>query len=164
MLCEECQKNEATVLITLVAGDKNSTRHLCHDCMAKIKSDFASGNIQSLLSAILSAMTAPKADETMPACSRCGLTFSQFKQTGKLGCAQCYHDFQDQLKPMLLRIHGRSQHSGRVPFTTLEEKNRIDVISNLRSQLDLAIEQEAFEDAAVLRDKLKEMLKEGDMQ
>lgn len=164
MLCEECGKNEASVLITLVTGDKNTTRHLCEECMAKIKTDFAKGNIQSLLSAVLSAMSAPKANETAPVCSRCGLDFRQFQKTGKLGCAQCYHDFQEQLKSMLLRIHGRSQHSGRVPFTSAEEKSRMDAISRLRSELDLAISDEAFETAAVLRDRLKELLQEEEAQ
>ncbi len=161
MLCEECQKNQASVLITLVITGKNTTRHLCGECMAKLKSDFASGNIQSLLSSILSTMTAQKEETSDLVCSRCGLSFKHFKDTGKLGCAQCYHDFQEELKPMLLRIHGRSQHSGRVPFTSSEEKSRMDAIAHLRTRLEAAIEQEAFEDAAVFRDQLKELMKEG---
>jgi len=164
MLCEECGKNEASVLITLVTGDNNTTRHLCADCMAKIKTDFAKGNIQSLLSAVLSAMAAPKETESAHVCSRCGLDFKQFQKTGKLGCAQCYHDFQEQLKPLLLRIHGRSQHSGRMPFTSPEEKSRMDAISKLRSDLDAAVTREAFETAAVLRDQLKALLKEEERQ
>lgn len=162
MLCEECKQQEASVLISLIVNGKNTEKHLCLSCMNKLKTDFAKGNIQSLLSAILSTMASPKKDEFSPSCSRCGLSYKTFQETGRLGCANCYHDFQAQLKPMLLRIHGRSQHSGRVPFESREEKERQSIISALRQSLEKAIIEENFEDAALYRDQLKEYVKEGE--
>lgn len=161
MRCEECNKNEASVLISFVVNGKNTEKHLCQECMDTLKSSFASGNIESLLSSILSTMSKPDTkEEEKLACSRCGLDYKIFQKTGKLGCAQCYHDFREQLKPMLLRIHGRSQHSGRVPYENAKERERQDAIDDLRKQMAAAISEENFEEAAIIRDQLKVLCKE----
>ena len=57
VLCEECKTNEASYTISVMVGGEITTRHLCGDCMAKMNMDIASGNIKSLLSTILSAIT-----------------------------------------------------------------------------------------------------------
>ena len=54
MLCEECKKNQATVIVTVTAGEEMTTRHLCPDCMKKMELSLAQGDIQSFLSSILS--------------------------------------------------------------------------------------------------------------
>ena len=57
MLCEECKLNEASYTISVMVGGEVTTRHLCGDCMAKMNMDIAGGNIKSLLSSILTAIT-----------------------------------------------------------------------------------------------------------
>ena len=115
VLCEECKTNEASYTISVMVGGEITTRHLCGDCMAKMNMDIASGNIKSLLSTILSAITgdtAPGSAEKEVTCPRCGMTLSEFTRTGHLGCPKCYEAFREQLQPMLLQIHGRVQHAG----------------------------------------------------
>lgn len=125
MLCEDCQKNLATVVITVTAGGEMKTRHLCQDCMKKMQNSFAQGDVQSFLSSLLSLLSAaPKAPQLT--CSGCGLTYQEFQQTGKLGCAQCYHDFADELRPLLQRIHGRSEHAGRMPEGYVKEQPHME--------------------------------------
>ncbi|MDD3334188.1 MAG: hypothetical protein PHI98_01605 [Eubacteriales bacterium] len=94
MLCEECQKNEAAYSITITSGDEVKIRHLCGDCMKKMELSLSQGDIQSFLSSILSVLGSVQAD-TSPVCSQCGLHYSTFERTGKLGCAQCYRDFSE---------------------------------------------------------------------
>ena len=121
VLCEECKTNEASYTISVMVGGEITTRHLCGDCMAKMNMDIASGNIKSLLSTILSAITgdtAPGSAEKDVTCPRCGMTLSEFTRTGHLGCPKCYEAFREQLQPMLLQIHGRVQHAGRQPLST----------------------------------------------
>jgi protein arginine kinase activator len=161
-LCEECGKNEATVLIALVVNGRNTHKHLCMACMTSMKAKFINGNIQSLLSSILSSIAAAGEEETMAVCTRCGLNYRDFKESGKLGCAQCYNDFSELLKPIILRIHGRSQHSGRIPSTAQQDRKRADAMTQLRARLEQAIVEENFEEAAEVRDRLKEMAKEGE--
>lgn len=154
MLCEECQKNEATVVITVTAGGEVTTRHLCPACMKKMEQSFAQGDVQGFLSSLLSILSnAPKAPALC--CSGCGLSYEEFQRTGKLGCAQCYKDFAEQLRPLLQRIHGRCQHAGRVPAEHQEEHDLAQCIETLRAQMDQAVSQEDFESAARLRDEIR---------
>ena len=62
-----------------------------------------------------------------PACGACGTTFAKFRQTGLLGCAQCYFAFEDRLAPLIERAHeGASQHVGKTPRRALEASQRTD--------------------------------------
>lgn len=158
MLCEECGKNQATVSITVTTGSGISTRRLCPECMKKMELSFAKGDIQSFLSSIMSVLgKEKKPDQPSITCSACGLTYAEFEHTGRLGCAQCYRDFSEQLKPMLQKIHGRTQHAGRKPtaFVPDPEDERNARIQELRQKMDEAVAVENFEDAAKYRDELR---------
>ena len=158
MLCEECGKNQATVSITVTTGSGTSTRRLCPECMKKMESSLVKGDIQSFLSSVLSILgSEKKAEEPSIVCSSCGLSFAEYEHTGRLGCAQCYRDFANQLKPSLQKIHGRTQHAGRRPKAYVPEPH-VELnqrMSQLRQQMDEAVAQENFEEAARLRDELR---------
>ena len=102
MLCEECNKNNATVVITVMAGNETSTRHLCQECVEKLESNIAQGDMSSFLSSLLSILSHQPREEALK-CSACGLTYAEFQNSGKLGCAHCYEQFSQQLKPLLHR-------------------------------------------------------------
>ena len=158
MLCEECGKNQATVSITVTTGNRTNTRRLCPECMKKMEFNLVKGDIQSFLSSVLSVLgSEQKNEQPSMVCSACGLSYAEFEHTGRLGCAQCYRDFANQLKPSLQKIHGRTQHAGRKPKTFIpdpqDELNQR--ISDLRKQMDEAVAAENFEEAARLRDELR---------
>lgn len=160
MLCEECGKNEASVSITLKTGKGQNTRHLCRECIKKVESSLSKGDIQGFLSSILSVLhTAEpqKNREPSPVCSGCGLSYHDFEHTGRLGCAQCYRDFSEQLRPLLQRVHGRAQHAGRKPAAySPNPKDLLQAkILELRQKMDEAVAVENFEDAAKYRDELR---------
>ncbi len=154
MLCEECNKNPATVVITVMSGGATTTRHLCKECMAKMENSIAKGDMSSFL-ASLSSILSKQPRETTLTCDACGLTYEEFLRTGKLGCTRCYQVFSEQLKPLLLRVHGRNQHAGRVPPGREKERELEQCLSGLRAQMDKAVNDENFEQAAVLRDEIK---------
>ncbi len=161
MLCEECGKNQATVSITVTTGGNTSTRRLCPECMKKMELNLVKGDIQSFLSSVLSVLGNEKKTEEQPTvvCSSCGLSYQEFEHTGRLGCAQCYRDFADQLKPSLQKIHGRTQHAGRRPKAYVpdpqDELNQR--VNELRKLMDEAVAAENFEEAARLRDELRSL-------
>ena len=158
MLCEECKVNEASYTLSVMVGDEVTTRHLCGDCMAKMNMNIASGNIKSLLSSILSAITGndtPEEKQAEVVCPRCRTTLSQFTKTGRLGCPACYEAFHEQLQPMLLHIHGRVQHAGRRPLHTEVAQRTRTQREELERQMEQAVAVEDFETAAALRDRLR---------
>lgn len=164
MLCEECGKNQATVSITVSAGGEVSTRRLCPECMKKMQFSLVNGDIQGFLSSVLSVLgSGHKSEEHSAVCSGCRLSYAEFERTGRLGCAQCYRDFSDQLKPLLQRIHGRAQHAGRRPvaFTPSPEDERAARANELRQKMDEAVASENFEDAAKYRDELRKLTEES---
>ncbi len=173
MLCQFCKKKEATVTITQIANGEKTELCLCHDC-AGIFGDklsiisFPQFNLENVLSGLLKAMdihSREKGAVPIPEikCSNCGLTYNDFTQTGKLGCSICYHDFSEQLTPLLRRLHGKSEHIGKVPPQKKEKLDKVNKIKQLKKELEEAVIKEDYEKAAKIRDeilKLEGVLKE----
>ena len=85
-------------------------------------------------------------------CPKCGMPESEVTRTGKVGCAACNETFADILQPYIHRIHGNTSHSGRKPSRNRE-------LDDLREALEKAVAAQAFEEAATLRDRIKELEK-----
>ena len=43
-------------------------------------------------------------------CNKCGITWNEISQTGRLGCANDYAVFKEQLKVFLRKYHGSDKH------------------------------------------------------
>jgi len=163
MLCDICGKNPATVHLTEIIDDSMNELHLCEEC-AREKS--ATMEQQFGLSDLLAGMaevSKPSSKELQAPlikCPTCGLSYADFKKIGRLGCGECYAVFRKYLAPLLKRIHGSTQHSGKSPLNpAVKGERKKPDIRELRLRLQKAIEEEAFEDAARLRDQIKEMEK-----
>ncbi|NLI22543.1 MAG: hypothetical protein GX418_13485 [Clostridiales bacterium] len=157
MLCEECRKNIATVVITVLTGNESTTRHLCQECVEKMETSFAKGDMPTFLSSLLSILS-KEPREAVVRCDACGLSYEEFQSTGKLGCAHCYSAFCDQLKPLLLRVHGRSQHAGRMPANHREERALAECLQALKTRMEQAVLLENFEEAASIRDEIRALV------
>jgi len=92
------------------------------------------------------------------ACPFCGLTFSDFRETGRLGCPQCYETYAVHLQKLLRRVHGGTQHVGKVYLppdpTSSDRERRLDA---LKRRLQRAVDSEDFERAAELRDEIRSL-------
>ena len=150
MLCEECGKQPAEVVLTTVVNGQSATRHLCRECVKKFKA----GDIQAVLAAVLSTM-AQKQQAPDITCPNCGETYAEFQKSGMLGCAECYQAFRKELTPLITRVQGRAQHAGRRPPVSEEEQVRILQMESLRARMEAAVAEENFEEAAKLRDELR---------
>ena len=157
MLCEDCNQNQATVMITVTAGGEVTTRHLCQDCMKKMEASFTQGDVQSFLSSLLGLLSSQSKASQMT-CPACGQSYEEFQRTGKLGCAQCYHAFEEELRPLLTRIHGRSQHAGHTPAGQEAQTQLQTAIDELRARMEKAVLVEDFEEAAKLRDEIRTLV------
>ena len=159
MLCEDCGKNAAEVHIQTVINGESTGVDLCHECLAKRR---AQGGLPTLGSigewlASFMDMTRTQPRVSTLTCGNCGISFEKFKETGMLGCAQCYTSFRAQLAPMLSRIHGQVQHEGRVPAAMSESVRGKRELERLKAEMGQAVEREDFEAAAQLRDRIREM-------
>jgi protein arginine kinase activator len=90
-------------------------------------------------------------------CDGCGLTYSRFRETGRLGCARCYAAFDKELRPLIRRIHGEVRHVGKVPHREETGSDRDARIRRLNEDLERAIGAEEYERAAEIRDLIQEL-------
>lgn len=173
MICEACHQNLATVHLTEIREKAKRELHLCEEC-ARGKGDVTKFSVADVASSIadgtkkkggaekktaLEKTPAPKV-EALPPCPTCGLTYADFRQTGRLGCASDYEHFKKNLLPLLEKIHGATQHTGKIPSRLGQKVEKSKVLIALRKDLTLAIQREEYERAAQLRDKIK-VLEEG---
>ncbi|MDD5210286.1 MAG: UvrB/UvrC motif-containing protein [Elusimicrobiales bacterium] len=166
MLCEECREKNAVVFLKLAVNNKVTELHLCPACAAKKGMGFGLETGAFNISDIVGNMSGYFKDFLPPEkktlrCGACGLKYSEFKETGRLGCPDCYLSFEAQLGELMSRIHGASQHSGRVyqggPALKLSKAEKARRLEELRGALHDAVAKEDFEGAARLRDAMRQL-------
>jgi protein arginine kinase activator len=164
LLCSECKKKTATVHLTKIIDNQKEVFHLCEQCASeKGEFDFTAPtpfSIQNLLTGLLNMEPALGHASGYPVkvqCENCGLTYAQFGQIGRFGCSSCYPTFKERLLPLFRRIHGSTQHAGKVPQRKggmIKVRRDIDA---LRRKLQACVAREEFEDAAMVRDEIRKL-------
>ena len=161
MLCDICGKREATVHLTEIVNDKVTKLHLCEECArdkgAEMEDHFGLSDLLAGL-ADLGPNAAPEVVESIK-CPTCGFTYHDFKKVGRLGCGECYEAFRKQLAPLLKRIHGADRHVGKIPVRAGKTVKDTRNLQDLKIKMEKAIQSEEFEEAAKLRDKIRELEK-----
>jgi len=142
--------------------------HLCQECAQKLQGlsfgfSLYPGMVSDFLQALFGSSYLGKAESTklqQEQCPGCGRTFAQIQQTGRMGCSRCYETFESQMELLLRRIHGETAHVGKVPFRAGADFRKKQEITQLRKKLQHLVENEAFEEAALVRDRIRELEKQ----
>ncbi len=161
MLCDECGEREAEIQVTKIVGGEISHLNLCRECAQEIAEEVAFSMLSELpkfLKDLLDFSVFSEATFEPKSCSRCGLTIQEFQEKGRLGCSECYKVFWDELDPLLKRVHGSRVHRGKAPSMPEPEKIRRRV-NALRKRLEKLIKEEKFEEAAQVRDMIRDLEK-----
>ncbi len=168
MLCDICQKNNATVHLTEIVDNQITELHLCEDCARQKGTQMEQHfGLTDLLAGLtdLGQQFEVQGKSKMK-CPNCGLSYEDFRRVGRLGCSECYTAFKESLAVLLKRIHGSIQHLGRKPSSIAQAKfprpqvaaapkQKQSELELLRTKLERAIKLEEFEQAAKIRDKIK---------
>ncbi len=160
MVCDTCRERDAVVHLTQVVDGAVTQVHLCEKCAADkgVETTVASPKtpLTSLLQTVQQQLAVGTSDQAR--CNFCQATYKDFRASGRLGCARCYGTFEPQLRDLLQRVHGATRHTGRQYGPPAPDQlQRASTVLELREQLRRAIELEQFEQAAKLRDQLKEV-------
>lgn len=161
MLCDVCREQDASVHLTQVVKGEVTLMHLCPKCAAErgIETTVTAppkNVLGDFLQAVQQQAGASQSDAVR--CTYCSMTLRDFRSTGRLGCSRCYATFEQSLRELLRRVHGNAKHVGRryaPPAPNVLERSTS--IGELRDRLRRAIENEEFELAASLRDKIKDI-------
>ena len=160
MKCQSCQTKTARVHLTEIGSKMKKEIHLCEDCAREHEASLPhSMGSTSPSGESASVETSPEASaeeaESVAVCSACGISFGEFRSTGRLGCAEDYENLRSGLLPILEKIHGAKKHRGKVPNQTGERTVRQRELMKLTAELERAVKKEDYEEAARLRDRLK---------
>lgn len=159
MLCCVCKQKEASVHLTQIEGEKVHKVDLCEEC-AKQKgvNDPTGFALADLLLGIGAAQDFEQAGGGKELrCPKCGFTQADLKKSGRLGCPHCYPTFAEGLAGLLKSMHKGTQHVGKVPAALQQSRDASERMTALQKNLAKAIEEENFEQAAVLRDEIKQL-------
>ena len=158
MVCDNCHERDAVVNLTTIENNAVRQLHLCEQCAAERGVETTVAAPKHPLGEFLQAVQ----QQSVPAgadagkCTFCGLTMKDFRATGRLGCARCYVTFEASIRELLRRVHGSPRHIGRSYRPPQDDvMEQASVLGELREKLRRAIEQEQFEAAAELRDRIK---------
>jgi protein arginine kinase activator len=166
MNCQACNENPATVHIIDIGPVPEDAahsvlleKHVCEECARGMKLPHMELNPKGTVQFIklLQEQVRRAREEGSLRCPDCGMTLAEFRSKGRLGCPNDYRVFQAQLQPLLQRIHNATQHIGRVPGIEDDELKRMQTLSELKSRLEEAVREEAYESAAALRDEIQSL-------
>ncbi len=167
MKCTECQKQSATIHFTRYVNGTKQEYHLCQICAAKYDdTSLEEGyTLHELLTGLfnfdankvdLNMNNVNKMKERELICSNCELSFQEFRRIGKFGCSDCYTSFESKLTPIFKRVHsGNTKHTGKIPKRGGNELHQKKELIAYRKHLEQLIVDEKFEEAAIIRDKIK---------
>jgi protein arginine kinase activator len=160
MLCEKCQKKQATVHLShLVNNNVVQEVHLCQDCATQITPIGAKSTplLPELLTSLMEPIIGKMIKEMGSVkCPHCGMTYLDFKSLGRFGCAEDYDIFKNGIGQLIEKIHGNTQHRGKIPSHISKIIIKESELLKLQRELERLVKEEKFEEAARIRDKIKE--------
>ncbi len=157
MLCQNCNKRQANTHIKKIVNNKLEEKYLCNECAENMGyKGFLSGFAGDFNSFFGLGDMKILSNETVR-CECCGSSYDEIARTGKVGCANCYKVFNKKITPSIIRIHGNTTHTGKITSSVSPSIKAKNTIEQLKKELSRAIEEQEFEKAAELRDKIKSM-------
>lgn len=143
--------------LTEIVNGKKREKHFCQECAEKqelLKQQEL--NLTAILQSVIGQHVGGQTDElSRLTCPTCGIKYMEFKAAGRFGCPHDYQVFREPLLPLLERIHRGNRHVGKIPAHALKHQALQGELRELRQQLRTAVEQEAYEEAARLRDLIR---------
>jgi protein arginine kinase activator len=140
-----------------LANATTSEQWLCETCAQSHHGVHGQANLAEVWKLLQAQRPGARKPAPGAACPDCGMTLRDFRQRGRLGCPKDYEIFGAQLRDLLERIHGASRHVGRSPNSDEAAILRRKRLDELQQELASAIRDEAYEQAAKLRDEIKSL-------
>jgi protein arginine kinase activator len=173
MLCDMCKENSATVHFVKIVNGVKQELNICEDCANKSQQGFGMGSdfkmdtpftFQNILSGLVDYINKSSQNvRTMEAsCPKCGMSYTEFKQSGLMGCSHCYESFGPAILPVIKRVQGNIEHIGKIPLKAGKEIMGKKKLSQYKEQLQKSIIAEEYEKAAEIRDKIRALQNGGE--
>ena len=156
MKCGRCSK-PAVLHITELRQGEVQALHLCETCAKDYLNHGQAAKSTVSSEAELEAEEASMDDLELQVCPNCGIVFKEFRAQGRLGCAHDYTVFEEELLPLLENIHGETAHVGKIPKRSPQSSQLQFKLIKMRNELRTLVEEERYEDAAKIRDSIRQL-------
>ncbi len=157
--CQACDQ-AATVHLTQIANNKIHKVHLCEICaQAKGMTDPDVFSLEELFSPSSNINIEAASGAESLVCKRCGLSAADFRRSGRLGCPSCYEHLKPLVEPLLANMHKSLSHEGKIPHRSLGNLKFSQNLSELEKELNMAVTEERYEEAARCRDEISNLKK-----
>ena len=161
VMCKQCGIQPSKIHYTEIVNNQTVTTDLCLDCAESKGIDVpksGSYGLGDLVAGLIDTTADTPSDKIGKVkCPACGFDYSDFKKSGRFGCADCYMAFETQLIPLLRQIHGSTQHEGKSPEKLGPKAIIRQELMDLKEELSRAVSEERYEDAAQIRDRVKRL-------
>ncbi|MCI2900135.1 UvrB/UvrC motif-containing protein [Staphylococcus hominis] len=184
MLCENCHLNEAEVKLTVKSKDGTSEKWVCSECAqgeqpwnqqehAASHSEFQDDIEEAFVVKQILQHLATKhglnfhevAFQEEKRCPTCNMTLKDIAHVGKFGCANCYAVFKEDIVDIVRRVQGgQFEHVGKMPRSSHHKLAIKKQIEEKTNYLNILIEKQKFEEAAVIRDEIKALKHESERE
>ncbi|MFP4363424.1 MAG: UvrB/UvrC motif-containing protein [Spirochaetia bacterium] len=161
MKCDICNEKDAVIHIQQIIGSEEHEMHLCSEC-AKEKGISATNNdidfsLSQLLTGLIEGPIKQPQKNIKKECPFCGKSYGEFRKSKKAGCPECYAVFSEEVAKYLDRMDVLPKHKGKFPKKMEAYRNYLQVREAMEEELQAAIDKEQYEEAAVIRDKIRDM-------
>ncbi len=150
MKCEVCQAEDAAMAIHQLVGGQERELFVCAACARKSGTKPSNPLVELLFGAVFELR---RDAATEPVCPKCGFTRAEYKKRSRLGCAHCYEAFAREIGPVIRDMHRGAEHIGKIPG----RDRRATELARLELALQAAVQAQKFEDAAALRDRIRDL-------
>jgi len=151
--CSGCTK-PTTIHLSQIINNKIYKLDICEDC--PLKKQVLDQGPFSLSEIFKIAMPQSKAGASM-VCPECGFTLAEFEKRGRMGCPECYTHFGPSIEPIIEEMHPGTTHAGKCPGLSMKRVDLHREMQRLKQDLQSAVQEEAYEQAAIIRDKIRDL-------
>ncbi len=158
MKCDKCGR-PSVYRSTLIANGVSRTTNLCRDCAIQ-EGVFTTDNnslFDDMFSMFADFLPFEKVADVV--CPVCKMSLREFKNTGRLGCPNCYEAFREEISSIIKKISPLDRHKQEIskPKSTKKTLTTEEKISKLREDMKLAVKEERYEDAAKIKKQIQKL-------
>ncbi len=166
MKCQYCEKPATFHITELTEPTGPQVMHLCEEHARTFLQKDSSSPTATIAGALAKQLQLGQTKQELAEldqkeCPVCGISFFEFRNSGRLGCPYDYTHFEADLKPLLINIHDATQHKGKHPQRAAATADSQAKLIQMRREMEEAVEREDYERASEIRDELRKIETQG---
>lgn len=159
MKCQLCGKNDASICMVKMVGNNKESTYICSECAKGMENNLFE-DVSNLFGPVFGNLFVDNINmgalgnlglNEPTICPTCGQTEGQWKESNKMGCRDCYQCFA---------LPASEKHIGKIPKQSEQTLYVLNLINKKEGELQKLIAAEAYEEAAILRDEIKQLKEE----